>query len=208
METFTKLMLPYAEDMANRILRLDRDTLDRLGDMDGKVICLQYRRQDQADHTIYMLPSAGGLRMRLSCDAEADVTISGNLPAFIRLLFGEASASNMAKADMQIRGDIFLGQNFKEIMDKLDLDLAGQLAKFIGDGPAHRLGLIAKGLRSWKTSATRTFSTDFAEYIQEERQLTPRPDEVDELLDGIDELRSGVDRLASRLTRLKEKIIL
>ena len=208
METFTKLALPYVEDMANRILRMDRDTLDRLGDMDGKVICLQYRQQDQVDNTLYIQPSAGGLRMSLQCDADADVTISGNLPAFIRLLFGEASASNMAKADMQIRGDIFLGQNFKEIMDRLDLDLAGQIAKIIGDGPAHRLGLIMQGLRTWKSSATRTFSTDFAEYVQEERQLTPRPDEVDELLDDIDELRSGVDRLTSRLTSLKEKIIL
>ena len=55
MKTITKLLLPYAEDMANRILRLDGDTLGRLGDMDGKVICLQYRQQDQVDHTIYML---------------------------------------------------------------------------------------------------------------------------------------------------------
>ena len=207
MKTITKLLLPYAEDMANRILRLDGDTLGRLGDMDGKVICLQYRQQDQVDHTIYMLPSAGGLRMRLQYDADADVTISGNLPAFVRLLFGEASASNMTKADMQIRGDIFLGQNFKEIMDKLDLDLAGQLAKFIGDGPAHRLGLLVQELRTWKSNAAKTLSTDFAEYIQEERRLIPRPDEVDELLDGIDELRSGVDRLASRLTNLKEKFV-
>lgn len=205
MKTIPKLLLPFVEDMANRMLRLDRDTLDRLGDMDGKVICFQYLQQDQTTHDIYMLPSAGGLRMRMECESDADVTISGNLPAFVRLLFGEASASNMAKADMQIRGDIYLGQNFKEIMDKLDLDLAGQLAKFIGDGPAHRLGLMAKDWRTWKANAARTFSQDFAEYIQEERQLSPRQDEVDGLLDGIDELRSGVDRLASRLTNLKEK---
>jgi ubiquinone biosynthesis protein UbiJ len=209
MNNIPVMLLPVAEDLVNRVLRLDGDTLDRLGDMDGKIICFQYQQQGEALHTIYMLPFAGGLRLRMDSDGqdEVDVTISGNLPAFVRLLFGETSASNMSKADMQIRGDIYLGQNFKEIMDKLDLDLAGQLAKLVGDGPAHHLGLMARDWRNWKKNAAKTFAQDFAEYIQEERQLSPRPEEVDGLLDGIDELRSGVDRLASRLTNLKEKIV-
>lgn len=208
MKNIPTIFLPFAEDIINRVLRMDRDTLDRLGDMDGKIICFQYQQQGETLHTIYMLPFAGGLRLRMEIehDVESDVTISGNLPAFVRLLFGETSASNMTKADMQINGDIYLGQNFKEIMDKFDLDLAGQLAKYVGDGPAHRLSLMAKDWQAWKKNAAKTFSQDFAEFIQEERKLSPRQDEVDGLLDGIDTLRSDVDRLASRLTNLKEKL--
>lgn len=210
MKTIPKLFLPFIEDLANRALRMDRDTLDRLGDMDGKVICFQYQQQDHLLHTIYMLPFAGGLRMHMEDDdhdkTDADVTISGNLPGFISLIFGEVSASNMAKADMQIRGDIKLGQQFKEITDKLDLDLAGQVARVVGDGPAHHLELTVKRWLSWKSDAGKTFARDFAEFIQEERNLTPRQDEVDGLLNGVDELRSGVDRLASRLSSLKEKL--
>lgn len=209
MNNIPEYTLPFIEDLINRVLRLDRDTLDRLGDMDGKIICCQYQRQGEALHTIYMLPFAGGLRLRMKSDSdvEADVTISGNLPVFTGLLFGEASASKMAKAELQIRGDIKLGQQFREITDKLDLDLTGHVAEFIGDGPAHRLGLMAQDWMTWKSNVGKTFSRDFAEFIQEERRLSPRQEEVDGLLDGIEELQSDVDRLASRLMNLKEKFV-
>jgi ubiquinone biosynthesis protein UbiJ len=212
MKKIPELLLPFIEDLANRALRTDRDTLDRLGIMDGKIICFQYQQQDELLHSIYMLPFAGGLRMRMEHDVQnnagPDVTISGNLPGFISLIFGEVSASNMARADMQIRGDIKLGQQFKDIADKLDLDLAGQVARVIGDGPANRLELLARRWFSWKSAAGETVARDFAEFIQEERNLSPRPDEVEILLSGVDDLRSGVDRLAHRLSVLKEKVTL
>jgi len=207
MKKSLSILLPFIEDFINRVLRLDRETLERLGELDGKVIGFRYQLQDDLSHTIYMMPFAGGLRLQIANeeDVAADVTISGNLPAFIGLALGEASASNMAKADMQIKGDIKLGQKFKEITEKIDLDVAGHLGKIVGEAPAQGIDLLFHRWQSWKSNTAKTFARDFAEFILEERKLSPRKEEVDVLLDGVDDLRSGVDRLARRLADLKEK---
>ena len=194
------------EDTANRFLRLDPDTLRRLGDIQGKVICLRVisdkiNRQPE----FYFFPSEGGLQMRSQFEGSADVTISGNPPAFLRMAMGQRAKGAFANGEMQISGDLELGQRFQKIIKKLDIDWEEITSRYVGDTVAHKIGNLVRGVREWRRQAHETMRQDAAEYLQEEIRLLPRSEHVDDFLGAVDRLRSDVDRLEKRIQRLRER---
>lgn len=195
-------LLPFAEDLVNRVLRTDKVTLKRLGDLQDKVICMAYRPAGDQLHAFYLFPSEGGLRIRIRHEGDPHVTITGNLPAFLRMLIGETSTASLAASEMQIKGDMKLGQAFKEIMEQLEPDLEQELSRFLGGTAAHHLARIGRSWWRWKTEARRNLEQDFAEYVREEAQATPHAHEINEFVDAVDQLRSDADRLSQRVERL------
>ena len=194
------------EDVTNRFLRLDPETLSRLGDIQGKVICLRINSDDaERQPEFYFFPSEGGLQMRLQFDGTADVTISGNIPAFLRMVLGQRARGAFANGEMQISGDLELGQHFQSIIKKLDIDWEEIVSHYVGDTAAHKIGNLARGVREWRHQAQETIRQDAAEYLQEEARVLPRGEFVDEFLGAVDRLRSDVDRLEKRIQRLRER---
>lgn len=196
------------EDAANRILRLDSETLQRLGELDGKVVCLQYRQasEPQSPLTWYVLPSEGGLRLVRDYDGQADVTITGNLPAFARLMAGDSASAMFASAEMQIRGDMELGQRFQRIMREMEIDWEEHASRYVGDILAHKLGNLLRGMHTWQAQARENLSRDLVEYLQEESLLLPWREGVEAFMRGVDTLRGDIDRLEKRVQRLRDQI--
>lgn len=199
------------EDVTNRFLRLDPDTLRRLGDIEGKVICLRINTDkpghDKSEYQVqfYFFPSEGGLQMRSLYDGTADVTISGNAPAFFRMALGQRAKGAFANGEMQISGDLELGQRFQRILKKLDIDWEEITSRYVGDTVAHKIGNLVRGVREWRQQAHETMRQDAAEYLQEEARVLPRGEIVDEFLGAVDQLRSDIDRLEKRIQRLRER---
>jgi ubiquinone biosynthesis protein UbiJ len=191
------------EDATNRLLRLDTETLRRLGDIQGKVICVRIRGTEKEGPVFYFLPSEGGLQMCNEYDGKPDVTISGNPAAFMRLVAGERAQGAFANGEMQISGDLELGQRFQRILKKMDIDWEEIASRYVGDVLAHKLGNLARGLRAWRRQAHETLREDTREFLQEEVRLLPRAEHIDELLDEIDRFRSDVARLEKRIQRLQ-----
>ncbi len=188
------------EEIINRTLRLDPDCLRRLGELHDKVIRLRLFSGEPT--VIYVLPSEAGLRLRMEYDGEPDVTISGEVPVFAKLALGRFTSRPVTDADIQISGDIALGQRFQHILEKIDIDWEEQASRVVGDIAAHRLGNAVRGLRRWSTQSLSTLGEDAKEYLQEEnRVLVPRA-RVDAFLHAVDELRVEVDRFETRLERL------
>lgn len=184
------------EDAANRFLRLDPDTLRRLGDIQGKVICLRINTdKPEYQPQFYFFPSEGGLQMRSLYDGTAEVTISGNAPAFLRMVLGQRAKGAFANGEMQISGDLELGQRFQSILKKLDIDWEEITSRYVGDTVAHKIGNLVRGVGEWRRQAHETMRQDATEYLQEEARVLPRGEIVDEFLDAVDQLRSDVDRL-------------
>lgn len=192
-----------AEEAVNRVLRMDPRALDQLATLDGKVIAIQYRDEHGNELTRYILPFGGGLRIRREYDGRADVTIGGNLPVYMQMLFKDAMPQSIVNADMQIRGDIDLGQKFKKILEAVEPDFEEALSRHIGDMAAHRVGRMLRGWQEFKSRAGRKFEQDFAEYAQEEARLAPFKNEVDGFLDAVDDMRDRVDRIERRLRAMK-----
>lgn len=193
------LMTAVLEDAVNRLLRLDPGTLARLGEFDGKCIGLHLAGDDR-DLEFFLFPSAAGFRIRATHDTAPDVTIRGDLPVFTRLVFGGSPAARAG--ELQISGDIELGQNFQRTLRALDIDWEERTAQVIGDVAAHHLGRAARGLRAWARSSRGYLEQDLREYLQEESRLLVRREAVDRFLGAVDTLRADADRLEQRLTRL------
>lgn len=191
------------EDLVNRVLRMDPNTLQRLGDFDGKIISLQLAVKNSESLEIYVLPFEGGLRLHLDTSRSPDVTIVGNVPVFAHMVFGDAVTDIVGQADVQIRGDIKLGQRFREVLEQIEIDLEEYSSKYLGDVVAHRLGRIARDIKLWGTHVQNTFKQDFSEYVQEEAGLTPRKKNLDQFMRAVSDFQDDIDKVAQRVRHLQ-----
>ena len=183
--------------LASRALRLDPETLQRLSEMDGKVIRVDLGDATRA-LTIYVFPSAQGLRFAREYEGAPHVTMRGSVPVFARL-----ARTGIAAGELQISGDIDLGSRFKRVLEDVDLDWEEPLSRVLGDVVAHRIGQTARSALAWGRKAAEHLTRDTVEYFQEEsRILAPRV-RVEEFMKAVDTLRLDADRLQKRLEQLE-----
>jgi ubiquinone biosynthesis protein UbiJ len=187
-----------AQTLGNRVLRLDPETLKRLGEFDGKLICLRFVRPELPPLELFLWPSEAGFRIETRCDTVPDVTIAASSVVFARL----ALKRGIASGEMQISGNMELGQKFQRILGQIDIDWEEELAHVTGDVIAHQVGNALRAAQRFGEHAYRTLTQDAAEYLQEEARLLARRERVEQFLSDVDRLRSDVERLAKRLERL------
>jgi len=195
-------LLPFIEDAGNRLLRLDPETLKRLGDLEGRVVCVEFL---DLGRRFYLEPSEAGFRLTAEHATPPGVTLRGNLSAFIRLGL-DPERRGPAPGDLDIQGDVALGQKMQVILMDLDLDWEEPLARLFGDPAGHALARALRGVHAWQVQAFKTFGINAAEYLQEETRLLPVRAEVEAFLDAVDVLRADVDRLVARVQRLTSKV--
>ena len=184
----------------NSYLRLDADTLQRLGTLAGKVIAIELRGLDL---TFYLFPHAEGIRIEGTYDTGMpDAVLRGAPFALARLGISRHEKGRLFIGDIEIRGDTELGQHFKSILDGIDIDWEEHLSRITGDVLAHQVGNVARGMGKWGSNVLDTVSRDVAEYLHEESRDLPTRGEVDEFLSTVDTLRSDADRLEARMQRL------
>jgi ubiquinone biosynthesis accessory factor UbiJ len=193
--------MPFIEEAGNRLLRLDPETLRRLGDLQGRVLCIEFR---DLGRRLYLHPSESGFRIAAESEQPPAVTLRGTLATFARLGLG-AETDTLKAGELDIEGDAALGQRLQRIFRNLDLDWEEPLARLFGDPLGHELGRVARAAFAWHRQALKTFGLNTAEYLQEETRLLPVRDEVEAFLNGVDSARADVDRLAARLQRLRDK---
>ena len=190
------------EKALNQCLRMDPETLDQLTRLEGKVIALEIHGLHQ---TLFLVPTATGLRVQSVFEGEPDVTIKGGPFSLARLGLSDNPTSVFGDG-VEMTGNAQLGRKIQHILDSLKLDWEEQLSRFTGDVVAHQLGNMVRGLVDWGRKTADTFGRDVAEYFQEEsRDLVVRAD-LNLFLDQVDILRSDVDRLGQRVKRLQAQL--
>ena len=197
-QTFTTLI----ETVVNRLLRWDADTLSRVAELDGKVIRLRIAGTRPLE--IFVLPSAAGLSLRAQHDGEPDVTLTGDLPVFARFALRRAVPEMVPAGEVQISGDIDLGQRFQHLIEKIDIDWETQAARVLGDVAAHQLGNALRDLRDWSRQSRQTLRADVVEYLQEESRLLPLRSRAEGFQRAVESLRLDAERLEIRIQRLHE----
>ena len=187
----------------NSVLRLDPDSMARLDQLQGKVIALELRGLNQ---TFYLLPSAQGIMVQGHYEGEPDATLSGTPLSLAELSLGSHSNRVLFRGDVRISGDIKLGQDFKRILDGLDIDWEELLSQYTGDVLAHKLGHALRQTRDWGRNAVQTLGQNAAEYLQQESFDLPPQDEVAPFIKEVDQLRDDMERLAQRVARLQGRL--
>jgi len=84
-------------------------------------------------------------------------------------------------------------------------DLEGEVARWIGDIPAHALGEAVRGAGAWAKRAAEALYLNTAEYLQEESRALPGALEAQAFYSDVERLRDDVERAAARLARLERR---
>lgn len=192
-----ELPLQAVSRTLSQLVRLDPDGPRRLTGLAGH--CLAVELQDTSI-TLLLEFQEDSLSLSLLDDPglEPDARIQGH-PADLLALAQDPEGGGKA---VHFSGDLALVRDVRKLFARLDVDWEEQLARVLGDVPAHQLGRLARGTWSRLQDSRRTLEMNLGEYLTEERRLLPPQAEVDAYLSAIDRLREDTDRLEARIRRL------
>lgn len=205
MSLTTEIILTLTEALEtsiNLVLKKDPATLEKFARLQDKVIAFELT---ELDLTFYLFPHTEGVQVQYIFDGQADTTLQGSPLAFINMSLGDASESFFS-GEIRIKGDIELGQHFKRLIDQLDLDWEEWLSEYTGDLIAFKAGSLIRDLNSWGKNTLKTLQLDAQEYLQDEGQLTPHSDELENFASNISQLRDQTARLEARILRLQKQL--
>jgi len=194
------VFLDAAEAAVNPVLQRDPVTLAALGKLSGKVIGIEVTGWPVS---LYILPHNQGVQLHQQAPCEADVTLSGDVAAFIKLLSSDEKADAMFGHGISVTGNTALASEFQAILKASDPDWEGLLGNLIGDLPAHEVSRYLGWKMGFYKQTGRSLSQNTLEYLQEEIRLLPPAAEIDHYLHQVDQIRQQCDRLAARIERLK-----
>jgi ubiquinone biosynthesis accessory factor UbiJ len=147
----------------------------------------------------------GRLALLAGDDSAASASISGSVPALLRLLQG-AAGREPGKPSAEIRGDAEVANLYRELFKLARPDAEEELSRWIGDFAARRVAGFARQALAFAGRVRRTAGENIAEYLQEEGRDLVNKTEHEEFLRGVDELRETADRIEARLGRLEARV--
>jgi len=196
------VLLSVIDKAVNRYLSLDSAVSQRLALQCGKFVAVELRGWDIC---FYIEITADGVVVVEVEPEKIDTWLIGTPVSLLSMaLAKEAQDSEklLFSGDVEIKGDIELGQELKKIFSEIDIDLEEQLSKITGDVIAHQVGNLARAGKAWSKKTAQTLELDVAEYFQEESRQLPIREEVEQFMSDVDLTRAGVDRIEARVNRL------
>lgn len=146
-----------------------------------------------------------GESLKVDSDADgATATLRAPPLDLLRLAGSEGGISGVKRTRAEISGDLEVAERYAKLLKLARPDLEEELAKWVGDVPAHALGEAARGARAWLTRARNALRMNTAEYLQEEARLTPAQLEAQAFYADVERLRDDVERAEARLNRLEK----
>jgi len=194
--------LTAIEKAINRYLALDPVAVERLSSYHDKIVAVEI---SGLDFTFYILIKDKGVIVSQQEPDNIDTWLTGAPASLIKMGLSNKAVDTeniMFSGEVEIRGDVELGQALKTVFNEIDIDLEEQLSKITGDVVAHQVGNLVRGGAQWGRKSLQTLELDLAEYLQEEINFLPRREEVNSFLSGVDQLRSDVDRMEARVKSL------
>ena len=146
------------------------------------------------------------LRLLSSYAGVPDTIIHSSPLGLIRLsLLPASKVRSLFNDKIRISGDIELGQKVKLLFDELDIDWEGHLAHFTGDVIAHQIGSFVREGRAFKQRITKSLCRNVTEYLQEERNVFPPREEINDFFNDIDDLSLRTERITAHINQLLSK---
>ena len=184
----------------NRALSLDSDTLPKLKRLHGKIVQIVIR---PLDVSFYIQFNQNQIELKAVCDTPPDTIIHSSPLGLIRLsLLPSSKVRSLFNDQIQISGDVTLGQDIKNIFEEIDVDWEGHLAHFTGDVVAHQVNRFVKRGVRFKQQLKSSLQHNFSDFIQEEANITPPKEALDDFMNDIDTLSMEVERLEAHIYQL------
>lgn len=197
MDPLETLLRPIA-DILNRNIAETTPARELCQKLDGRTVAIRVRDTALA---MYFEINDEVVVLRSDSDSDPDVVITGSLLTLARMA-GDPGDGAVRDGSLDLTGDAYTAQSFEALLRYAKPDIEEELSNVIGDVAAHRIGEIAKGMRSWAQDARETLGTNVREYLQEESRDAPSRYEADRFAANVDALRDDVARLEARINRL------
>jgi len=191
------------ETAFNHYIELDPDGRKKLATLQGKVIAIDL---PELDMSIYFMPAEDSIHIMSHFDGHADTRLRGTPLSLLRLSIGQQTEDRLFSGDVVISGDTETGQQFKRMLEQLDIDWEEQLSQITGDVIAHQVGRGIRNFISWGRQVEDSLLQDTSEYLEEEAVLVATRNEVDSFNHAVDTVRNDVERLEARLGRLAKNM--
>ena len=146
-----------------------------------------------------------GERLRVGTDAEGATATLRATPLDLMKLVRAEGVSSVKATRANFSGDLQVAERYSHLLKLARPDIEDEVAKWIGDVPAHALGQMARGAGAWFTRAAGALRMNTAEYLQEESRAMPAALEADAFYSDVERLRDDVERTAARLARLERR---
>ncbi|WP_115720416.1 ubiquinone biosynthesis accessory factor UbiJ [Gallaecimonas mangrovi] len=198
---FKQLIQAIAETGANKLLALDGASGRRLQRLNGKVIVVQLT---DIGLDLGFVVTPDNLLVTGALD-QADATVALPVAAIGELKDSAQLPKAIKEGRLELTGDPMLLKQFSELFAKLDIDWEGELARYVGDVPAHLLFDTATKLKAKLTKGLGQFGHWGAEQLTEEARLLPSALEQQHFFDAVDDLKSDLARLERRLEALERQ---
>ena len=144
-----------------------------------------------------------GERLRVDSDAEGATAALRAAPLDLLRLVNADGVSGVKRTRADLSGDLEVAERYARMLKLARPDLEEEVAKWLGDLPAHALGEAVRGVRAWLARAGAALRMNAAEYLQEESRAMPAPLEAQAFYGDVERLRDDVERAAARLARLE-----
>lgn len=118
------------------------------------------------------------------------------------LLLRLATNDVRARYDIPLQGDAQLANQFASVLSQLSWDAEADLARFVGDAPAHVISQAAHHLTQWKTNLPLDISRIWVEFATEESALLVHRHQLTTWIEDVNTLRDTCARLNKRLDHL------
>jgi ubiquinone biosynthesis protein UbiJ len=184
----------------NQAISLDEHTVERLKALDGKIIEMVIL---PLHVHFYICFEEGKILLLAESDKTPDTIIHTSPMGLIRLSFLPSSKMrSLFNDNIQISGDIHLGQEIKEIFDQIDIDWEGHLAHFTGDVAAYHIGKVVKKGKELHQRYSQSLKNNTKEYVFYEMQMIPTPAELEQFYEEVDDIRLRTERLIAHVNFL------
>jgi ubiquinone biosynthesis accessory factor UbiJ len=183
----------------NHLLVREPWALERLKPYAGKRVKLSC-----APVSIALVVQPDGL-FAATTEAEAgqfDVTIAVPLDALPAFLQGGQAA---VMKHVRIEGDAEFATALAKLAEHLRWDPEEDLARVIGDAPAHRLGMIARSMHEQAQRTGRNLLDTFTEYFLDEQPQLVRKSALDAFNAELSKTRDALARVEKRIERIEQR---
>lgn len=189
----------FLEPLINNLLKDDASAKEKLIKLNGKSFSVQL-----SNLSIQLKLSVINDKLLLSNNVEgADCKVVTSTE-HLKQLSDASQLTKLIKQDkLELEGDLAIAQAFSALLMDNDINWQSALAKYVGDGMAHRIlekaERLAQLLRNKSTDANYTIST----LMTDELKVAPTEQEVANFSNQVDSLSAKVDRLSAQLTQIR-----
>ncbi|MDO0946961.1 ubiquinone biosynthesis accessory factor UbiJ [Chromohalobacter israelensis] len=199
-------LLASAETLINGLLAHDPASPARLAQLAGQRLSLRLERPSLAVLVHFDTHGVTLLAQHEPEEADSDVVVELDVETLGALLGGERVESLLFAGRLSVRGRTHVLERASDLLSDLEIDWEGELARWLGDMPAHSL---SQGLRRLNRFGLRTrdeLRRDVHEYLIEEARLLPSRTQWDIAREHLTQLELATDRVEARLARLVREI--